>query len=176
MRTVNPAVGRPLGRAADGNATDVAYLEEASAALLLIMAACDAAARRSATREVRVLARDALSVQTQQLAAISEVLLAWKRADVTRPRTTVAQALVGLRGGALDRMFLERLTAHAHASITGARVEMVAGASRSARPIAERAIHAQHLQLAALSRLIRAPTTAGAAGAVSDHDGVIPPG
>lgn len=137
----------------DGNATDVRYLEEASAALLPIMAACDAAAERSAQHDVRVLARRALAVQTDQLSAISDCLLAWGRQDATRPRTTDAEALVGLHGRALDRVFVARLTEHALASITSARVEMVHGASRTARPIAERAIHAQDRQLAELDRL-----------------------
>ena len=83
-----------------------------------------------------------------------------------RPRTTDADALVGLHGGVLDRVFLERLTAHAHASITGARAEMVAGVSRSARPIAERAIHAQDRQVAALARLVRTPARASEADMV----------
>jgi uncharacterized protein (DUF305 family) len=137
----------------DGNATDIRYLDAACAALLPIMAACNAAAVRSSRSEVRALARVALSVQTQQLAAMADVLRAWGRADITRPRISDAEALVGLHGKALDRAFLERLTAHAHASNTGARAEMVAGASQSARPIAERSIHAQDRQLAALARL-----------------------
>jgi uncharacterized protein (DUF305 family) len=168
MTVANPAPAHHLDTATrpDGNATDVRYLEEASAALLPIMAACDAAAGRSARRDVRALARGALSVQTQQLSAISEVLRAWGRTDVVRPRTTDADALVGLHGGVLDRVFLERLTAHAHASITGARAEMVAGVSRSARPIAERAIHAQDRQVAALARLVRATARASEADMV----------
>lgn len=165
MTVTNPAPTHHLATAIrpDGNATDIHYLEEASAALLPMMAACDAAAGRSSRRDVRALARDALSVQTQQLSAISEVLCAWGRTNVVRLRTTNADALVGLHGAGLDRVFVERLTAHAHASINGARAEMVAGASRSARPIAEHAIHAHYRQLAALARLVR--TTAKASEA-----------
>lgn len=165
MTVANPAPARHLDTVTrpDGNATDVRYLEEASAALLPIMAACDAAASRSARRDVRALARGALSVQTQQLSAISEILRAWGRTDAIRPRTTGADALVGLHGGVLDRVFLERLTAHAHASTAHARAEMVAGASPSARPIAERSIHAQDRQLSALAPLVR--TTARATDA-----------
>jgi uncharacterized protein (DUF305 family) len=165
MTVTNPGPTPHLDTASrpDGNASDIHYLEEASAALLPIMAACDAAAARSSRQDVRALARDALSVQTQQLSAIAEVLRAWGRTDVVRLRTTNADALVGLHGAGLDRVFLERLTAHAHASINGARAEMVAGASRSARPIAEHAIHVQCRQVAALARLVR--TTAEASEA-----------
>ena len=142
----------------DGNAADLRYLEEASAALLPIMAATDAAASRGTTNGVRVLARDALAVQTDQLEAISSCLLAWARVDGTRPATTRSQALAGLHGRLLDEAFAERLAAHAHASITAAQREMVSGASRRARPIAQDAIQAQHRQLAALDLLFPAAT------------------
>ena len=140
----------------DGNDADVRYLEEASAALLQIMAVCDAAAGRSARHEVRVMARHALAAQTHQLSDISDCLLAWGRPEATRPRTTDADALVGLQGRELDHVFAARLTAYAHASITSARVEMMVGASETARPIAERAIHEQDRQLAALDLLFPA--------------------
>lgn len=163
MTAANPAPAHHRDNAArpDGNATDVRYLEETAATLLPIMAACDAAASRSARGDVRALARRALAVQTRQLAAISQVLRDWGRADAVRPRTTDADALVGLRGGVLDEALFERLTAHAHASTAMARAEMVGGASSSARLIAERAIHAQDRQLAALAPLVR--TTARSA-------------
>lgn len=160
MRVANPAPvhdrenSRPYG-----NDADARYLEESSAALLSIMAACDAAAGRSTSDDVRALARDALADQTHQLSAISDCLLAWGRPEATRPRTTDAEALVGLHGRALDQVFVDRLTAHAHASITRARAEMVAGVSRTARPIAEHAIHTHDRQLAALDLLF--PSTVG---------------
>lgn len=149
----------PIG--SDGNAADVRYLEEASAALPPIMAACDAAAGRSGRHDVRALARHALTVQTHQLSAISDCLLAWGRPDAARPRTTDAEALVGLQGPALDRVFAARLTEYALASISRARVEMMIGASRTARPIAEHAIHAQDRQLAALDLLFPAAVGQG---------------
>ena len=137
----------------DGNAVDIRYLQEASAALLTIMAATDAAASRGTTNDVRVLARDALSVQTEQLETISSCLLAWGREDGTRPGTTRSEALTGLHGRQLDHAFGDRLAAHARDSIAAAQVEMVSGASRRVRPIAEKAIKAQHHQLASLGQL-----------------------
>lgn len=137
----------------DGNDADLRYLQEASAALLPIMAACDAAAQRSTRDDVRALARSALTMQTDQLAAISECLLAWGRPDGTRPRTTAGEALVGLHGRTLDLALAARLTAHAHLSNAGARIEMRSGASRTARPIAERAIRGHDRQLSALDLL-----------------------
>jgi hypothetical protein len=78
MTAAKPAPAHHVDTATrpDGNATDVRYLEEASAALLPIMAACDAAAGRSASRDVRALARGALTVQTRQLSEVSDVLRA----------------------------------------------------------------------------------------------------
>ena len=60
----------------EGNATDLLYLEDAVAALAPIMAVC-AGAARSSRPDVRALARDALSVQTDRFAAMSAVLLGW---------------------------------------------------------------------------------------------------
>ena len=55
---------------------------------------------------------------------------------------------------------MDRLTAHAHASLIRSRAELVAGASRSTRSLAEHAIHADNRQLAALQGLLR-PGAAG---------------
>jgi uncharacterized protein (DUF305 family) len=140
----------PTSRARDGNATDLRYLEEAGAALAPIMAVCGAAATRSASSDVRALASDALSVQGRQLSQISTVLHAWQRPAPAPSPVPDADALDGLRGEALDRVFVERLHAHARASIAGARGEMVGGASPSARRVAEDAIHAGDRQVAAL--------------------------
>lgn len=149
-------------RAQHGNATDLHYLEQAGAALAPIMAVCDAAATRSSSNDVRALARDALSVQELQLSAISTVLRAWRRPALATAPVTDAEALVGLGGEALDRVFVERLRAHARASIAGARGEMVGGASRAARLVAEEAIHAGDRQVAALL-LVAAEEYVGAA-------------
>lgn len=147
MTTDDPA------RVRKGNAIDLRYLEDAGAALAPIMAVCESAAARSASRDVRALARDALTVQGDQLSAISTVLRAWQRPEPTRAPLADAHALVGLGGEALDRVFAERLDAYARASIAGARGEMVGGASRPARLVAEDAIHTGDRQLAALSRI-----------------------
>jgi uncharacterized protein (DUF305 family) len=142
-------------RVRKGNATDLRYLEDAGAALAPIMAVCESAAARSASSDVRALAREALTVQGHQLSTISTVLRAWQRPEPTRAplADAHAHALVGLGGAALDRVFVERLDAHARASIAGARGEMVGGASRPARLVAEDAIHSGDRQLAALSRI-----------------------
>jgi uncharacterized protein (DUF305 family) len=140
-------------RVRGGNATDVRYLEEAGAALAPIMALCESAAARSHSSDVRALARDALSVQGHQLSAISTVLRGWQRPEPARSPLPDGQALVGLGGEALDRVFVERLDAHARASIAGARGEMVGGASRPARLVARNAIHSGDRQLAALLRI-----------------------
>ena len=57
-----------------------------------------------------------------------------------------------------DQAFADHLTAHAHASLMSARVEMIAGANPAARSIAEQAIHAHDRRLAALT-LLFPPTT-----------------
>lgn len=150
---------RPEGHARpEGNATDLRYLEYAVAALEPIMVICADAARSSSPR-VRALARDALSVQTERFDAISALLRAWGRSERTGP--PVAETLVGLDGEALDRLFVDRLTAHARASILSSRAELIAGASRSTRHLAEHAIHAGDRQLAALRGLLLVVASAG---------------
>jgi uncharacterized protein (DUF305 family) len=136
----------------DGNAVDVHYLEHTRAALGPIMAASSAASSQATRHGVRALARVAFTEQTDQLATISAVLLAWGRPAVTGPRTTVADATPS-SGSDLDQVFADLLTAHAHASLAAARVEMVAGASHAARPIAEAAIHKHDRRLAAIDEL-----------------------
>ena len=137
----------------EGNATDLRYLEDAVAALVPIMAVC-AGATRSSRPDVRALARDALSVQTDRFAAMSAVLLGWGQPEKAPPPIAPPGALDGLGGEALDRMFVDRLTAHAHASLIRSRAELVAGASRSTRSLAEHAIHADDRQLAVLHGLL----------------------
>ena len=138
---------------ADGNAVDIHYLEEAGAALLPMMAATDAAASRGTTNDVRVLAHEALTVQTEQLEAISSCLLDWGRPGGVRPATTRSDGLADLHGHELDQAFADRLRTHARASIVASRTEMVDGASRRTRPIALDDISAQHHQLTALDRV-----------------------
>jgi uncharacterized protein (DUF305 family) len=139
-----------------GNATDLRYLEEAGAALAPIMALCASAAARSPSSDVRALARDALTVQGDQLASISTVLRGWQRPEPTTSTSPHAEALLGLDGEALDLAFVDRLDAHARASIAGARGEMISGANRPARLVAENAIHSGDRQLAALLRIANA--------------------
>jgi uncharacterized protein (DUF305 family) len=155
MTVLNPAPrdDASTARRPDGNDVDLHYLEEARAALRPVMAISHAVSGRATGHDLRALARDALSAQTRQLAAISACLLAWDRPKTAGPRPAATEALPGLHGPTLDRVFADQLTAHAHASITAARAEMVAGASRSARAIAEDAIGAQYRQLAALDLL-----------------------
>ena len=81
----------------EGNATDLLYLEDAVAALAPIMAVC-AGAARSSRPDVRALARDALSVQTDRFAAISAVLLGWGRPEKATP--PIARAEGSRRAGA----------------------------------------------------------------------------
>lgn len=142
--TAAPAAARP-----DGNDVDAAYLEEAVAALASIMSASADAASRSDARDVRVLAGDALRVQTAQLTTISACLLARGRPHVRTPRRSpgTSPAPHGVAG---DRSFVAQLTAHTHASLTAARIEMISGSSHAVRPIAEMTIHDQDRQLAAL--------------------------
>ncbi len=136
----------------DGNGVDLHYLEHALAALGPAMAASRAATARGHDEDVRSLARQALSLQTSQLAAISAGLLRWDRPEAAAraPGPNEAERWTGLHGAALDRAFQVQLTAHAHASISAARTEMVGGASPRARAIAEDSIRAQCQQLAAL--------------------------
>lgn len=151
----------------EGNATDLLYLEDAVAALAPIMAVC-ASASRSSRPDVRALARDALSVQTDRFAAISAVLLGWGRPEKASPPIAGRETLDGLDGEALDRLFVDRLTAHTHASLIRSRAEMVAGASRSTRSLAEHAIHADDRQLAALRGLLLVLAQHAAAPVVHD--------
>ena len=148
-----PQPGEEAPARPEGNATDLRYLEDAVAALVPIMAVC-ARATRSSRPDVRALACDALSVQAERSAAISAVLLGWGQPEKAPPPTKPPGALDGLGGEALDRMFVDRLTAHAHASLIRSRAELVAGASRSTRSLAEDAIHADDRQLAALHGLV----------------------
>lgn len=153
----------------DGNASDLRYLEVAVAALEPIMAACAAAAAQSSQADVRAVARAALSVQTDRLSAISALLDAWGQPPITRPRSDEADAPANPDAGAREQVFLARLTAYTHASIADARAEMVAGASRAARLLAEQAIHADDRQLAALRDSIP-PAHPGQTGPEALHD------
>lgn len=138
----------------DGNRADLLYLEQARAALWQVMAAGHAFSGRSAGSDVGELAREAMAVQSSQLAAISACLLAWERSDdATVPRPTVAEGPPELHSVALDREFADRLGAHALASLAAASAEMVGGASAEVRAIAQESITAQWRQLAALDSL-----------------------
>ncbi|MCY4726557.1 hypothetical protein NYO98_09740 [Nocardioides sp. STR2] len=138
----------------EGNPADLLYLEEAVAALSQIMAVC-AGADRSSRTDVRALARAALSVQTDRFTAVSTVLHGWGRPDGSGPASTGVDALDGLDGEALDRAFVEALTAYTHASTVRSRAELVAGASRATRNLAEHAIHEDDRQLADLRDFLR---------------------
>jgi uncharacterized protein (DUF305 family) len=153
MTDTEPApTTRPSPRP-DGNDTDIHYLEDTRAALAPIMRASSAAASRGSRPEVRDLARVALSVQADQLAAIGACLTAWGRPDVAARPTATSQSSPAHRGPLVDRVFVDQLSDHAHAALRAARTEMVSGASRAVRLIAEDAIHAQDRQLAALTTL-----------------------
>lgn len=134
----------------EGNATDLRFLEGAVASLEPIVVACAAAAARSSQPEVRAVALASLSALTDRLSAVSALLDDWGRAPVPPPRPSAADAPEWPHAEPLDGDFLERLAAYTHASTADARAEMVTGASRSARLLAERAIHADDRQLAAL--------------------------
>ncbi len=140
-------------RRTGGNDADLHYLEEARAALRLVIPLSDAASGRAAGRDVRALAREALGVQSVRLEAISACLLEWDRPEVAAPQSAVAESLPGLHGAALDRAYADQLTAHVHTSMTAARAELVAGVSGGVRAIAEGALRAQSHQLAALDLL-----------------------
>lgn len=141
----------PPQRRPDGNDVDATYLHDAVTALAAIMTLSAAVASRSDRRDVRALAADALSVQTDQLATISACLLDRGVRLSQVPRTAPASTPPVPHGSDLDRSFVAQLTAHAHASITSARIEMVAGSSHAVRPIAENAIQDHYRQLAALA-------------------------
>jgi hypothetical protein len=140
-------------RRTGGNDADLHYLEEARAALRLVIPLSDAASDRAAGGDVRALARAALDVQIRQLEAISVCLLPWDRPEVAGPQPAVAESLPRLHGTALDRAYVGQLATHAHTSMTAARAEMVAGVSGGVRAIAEGALRSQSRQLAALDRL-----------------------
>jgi hypothetical protein len=142
-----------LGVRPDGNAADQRYLEEAAGALGPIMAACEAGAVRSPRPDVRILVREARGVHAAPLSAIAEILHAQGRPGPSYVRTGEVADLARLAGAALDRALVERLTAHAHASIAAARTELVVGVSPSVRRLAERAIHAEDRLIAALARI-----------------------
>jgi uncharacterized protein (DUF305 family) len=145
-------------RRRDGNAADVHYLEEARAALGPIMAASRDIAASGRSHHVRALARLALAEQADQLAAIAAALSAWGQLDSRSASTPFRDAMPELHSTDQDRTFADHLTAHAHSSLVSARAEMIAGASPTARSIAERAIHAHDRRLAAIS-LLFPPTT-----------------
>ena len=145
-------------RRRDGNAADVHYLEEASAALGPIMTASRAVATSGRSHHVRALARLALAEQADQLAAITAALSVWGRLEDLGASTPFPNAVPELQDAHQDRVFTDHLTAHAHASLKSARAEMIAGASPAARSIAEQAIHAHNRRLAALV-LLFPPTT-----------------
>ena len=151
---VPDVAARPrLGVRPDGNAADQHYLEEAAGALGPIMAACEAGAARSPRPAVRILVREAKGVHAAQLSAIAEILHAQGRPGPSYVRAGEVADLARLAGAALDRALVERLTAHAHASIAAARTELVVGVSPSVRRLAERAIHADDRLIAALERI-----------------------
>lgn len=146
-------------RRRDGNAADVHYLEEAHAALGPIMAASRDIATSGRSHHVRALARLAFAEQADQLAAITAALAAWGQLDTCSTSTPLPDPSrqQGSEGQDLD--FTDHLTAHAHASLASARAEMIAGASPTARSIAEQAIHAHDRRLVAISLLLPPPTT-----------------
>jgi hypothetical protein len=152
----------------DGNEVDFHYLEEARAALPRVIAIIRAASSRGAAHDVRGLAHEALPVQTRRLAAISDYLLAADRPETPCPRPSSSDGASALDGPTLE-VFADALTAHAHASIAAARTEMIAGASRDARAIAEDAIRAEYRQLAALDLLLMRQSTVTVSGR-SDHE------
>jgi uncharacterized protein (DUF305 family) len=143
----------PWVRRRDGNAADDRYLEEARAALGPIMAASRAVAASGRSHHVRALAGLALAEQADQLAAITAALSVWGRLDARSAVTPFPDAVPEPHSTDRDRIFADHLTAHAHASLTSARAEMIAGASPAARSIAEQAIHAHYRRLAAISLL-----------------------
>lgn len=147
------AVRPRLGAHPDGNAADRHYLQEAAAALGPIMAACEAGAARSPRPDVRVLVREARGVHAAQLSAIADVLHAQGRPGPSYARAGEVADLARLAGASLDRALVERLTAHALASIAAARTELVVGASPPVRRLAVRAIHAGDRLLATLDRI-----------------------
>ncbi|NPC41255.1 hypothetical protein [Nocardioides sp. zg-1230] len=136
-----------------GNASDLLYLEGAVAALAPIMAVC-AGATRSTRPEVRALAREALSLQVDRCAEVSAVLHGWGGLEAASPPVAGPEVVAEARGEALDRLFVDRLIAYTHASLIRSRAELVAGANRPARLLAERAIHADDRQLARLRTLV----------------------
>lgn len=146
-----------------GNASDARYLHEALAALEPLLADCVAAAA-SADVAVQLLAARTLTEQAARRTAVA-ALLADPDPPGRDPRE-VDEALGGLEGAAADLFFIERLTAHAHASTTAARAEMIAGADRSARALARAAIHADLRRLAALDHLLADQTREPAPPAV----------
>lgn len=154
MTALEPAPGDDIitGRP-HGNHVDLHYLEETRAALRPVMAICEAVWGRAIGPGARTLARDARSAQDLQLEAISACLLAWGQPGTSGPRAAVSDALPGLQGASLDAAFVDQLTAHAHASIASARVEMVAGTSPSVRAIARDGISTHYRLLAALELL-----------------------
>lgn len=141
----------------DGNDVDLHYLQQARAALGPVVEGCRTVATRGGDDDVRALARSTWVEQADRLAAVSARLREWGTAADTSPHPASADALAPLHGAALDRAFADQLTSHAHASIEAARVELVAGAGRAERQIAEDAIHAEDRRLAVLALLFPPP-------------------
>ena len=137
----------------DGNDADLRYLQQSRAALVPVVEGCRTVATRGGDDDVRALARSTWVEQADRLSAVSACLRAWGTAADTRPHPSSIDALAPLHGAALDRAFADQLTSHAHASIDAARVELVAGAGRAERQIAEDAIHAEDRRLARLALL-----------------------
>jgi uncharacterized protein (DUF305 family) len=142
---------------------DLRFVRRASWGLREAQRASDLAAAWASDPHLRALARRTRAMQENHVGEIKAMLDGWGRAEdgldhavastpVIAP-VIAASDLSPLNRLALDRRFIESLTAHAEAAIASARTEMIEGFGPSSRRLAEEAIRANCRSLAALNRL-----------------------
>jgi uncharacterized protein (DUF305 family) len=155
----------------DCNAADLRYLRRALRALRESHRASDRATTLARDPRVRTFARQTRGTQADDIRAVTSMLLQSARhkgglvqASAGKPANlpaTVARPGSPLEGLAVDRRFIEILTAHAEACLASAQTEMIEGHGEVCRRHAEDAIRTSWRQLAALSLLAPANLNAG---------------
>jgi uncharacterized protein (DUF305 family) len=152
-----------LPRLEDLNAADLRYLRRVLRALTDSHRACDMATTLAHDPRVRTFARQARATQANDIRAVTSILLRSDRhkggpdeasaVKTASSPTNAARSVPPLEGLAVDRRFIEILTAHAEASLASAHAEMIEGHGEVCRRHAEDAIRTSWRQLAALSLL-----------------------
>jgi hypothetical protein len=154
----------PAGRHALNDA-DLRYLRGALLSLRAVHSASNEAADRASDPRVRAVAARAHSTQTDDIRAITSMLLGGDYEGVSEhPRTprpvrraTAAGPDAATRDGIeSDHRFIAELTAHAEESLVRVKTEMIQGFSASSRRHAQDTGQASWHQIAALGLLTSA--------------------